>query len=339
MFEIEDENYEQLRIALREVFESIHELSEFEIDNRQYRIKKILSGDMKFLSIVYGLKSARSNHPCIWCVCPKEKFSEFKEKWSIQDESLGARKLKEANKYEQKQQFEMGYQYEPLTSIDFDSCVVDLLHLFLRISGALIELFFSDLFKADSNDSTNIELRPNLKNFVIFLKDRCDIQNPLYISSKTQLAIRSFNGNELKRIFKNIDFETRFPQIDRINKISLLWKDYFNLYNNFKTVIQNLEELEKKLFKWHSLFLKCYFPHHITPYMHAFVFHLPEFVKLHKNISLFSLQGLEKFNDVSTSIYHRCTNKKNDEKKYLKQMIEKQNRTELYSTYDFSNHF
>lgn len=94
-------------------------------------------------------------------------------------------------------------------------------------------------------------------------------------------------------------------------------------------LLNNCDTLEKMLVNWLELFIDCYFEQHITPYMHAFVYHVPEFMRVYKNLDLFNLQGLEKLNDISTLIYHRSTNKKNN-KNFLKQMFEKQNRMELF---------
>ena len=64
----------------------------------------------------------------------------------------------------------------------------------------------------------------------------------------------------------------------------------------------------------------------ITPYIHIFSSHLFEMIRLHGNISLFSMQGLEKLNDLTTMAYFSSTNKHND---FLVQLIQKRNRLEL----------
>lgn len=73
----------------------------------------------------------------------------------------------------------------------------------------------------------------------------------------------------------------------------------------------------------------CYHPKHITPYIHCFVYHIPEFIQLHKDISIFTLQGLEKLNHITSICYHRSNNKKMNEKVFVKQLIEKMSRIEF----------
>lgn len=58
--------------------------------------------------------------------------------------------------------------------------------------------------------------------------------------------------------------------------------------------------------------------------MHAFAQHVPEFLRLYGNI--FSQQGLEKLNDLTTKHYQRATNQVYEA---LKQVLEKRNRIEL----------
>ena len=54
--------------------------------------------------------------------------------------------------------------------------------------------------------------------------------------------------------------------------------------------------------------------------MHAFVVHIPEFIQIHGNLNLFSLQGLEKLNEIKTQNFHRSSNKKEN---FLVQMLPK----------------
>ena len=59
--------------------------------------------------------------------------------------------------------------------------------------------------------------------------------------------------------------------------------------------------------------------------MHTFSHHLWEMVKIHGDISLFTMQGLEKLNDLTTGHYFCSTNRNEN---YLKQLLCKRNRME-----------
>ena len=49
-----------------------------------------------------------------------------------------------------------------------------------------------------------------------------------------------------------------------------------------------------------QLFTSIFQSKDVTPYMHAFAQHVPEFLCPYGNIVIFSQQGLEKLNDLTT---------------------------------------
>lgn len=65
----------------------------------------------------------------------------------------------------------------------------------------------------------------------------------------------------------------------------------------------------------------------LHPYIHAFAQHVHEFLQLHGNIVIFSQQGLEKLNNLTTKHYQRATNHQGYQA--LKQVLEKRNWMEL----------
>ena len=69
----------------------------------------------------------------------------------------------------------------------------------------------------------------------------------------------------------------------------------------------------------------------ITPYVHAFVFQVLEFLEIVGKLNLYNVQGLEKINDLTTHYYHTSTNKHNIENEYLIQLLKKQKRLEFYN--------
>ena len=62
----------------------------------------------------------------------------------------------------------------------------------------------------------------------------------------------------------------------------------------------------------------------VTPYMHALNAHIPEFLKLFRNIAYYTQQGMEKFNDRASKDYFRSTNHRGTNA--LKQLFLKKNR-------------
>lgn len=70
--------------------------------------------------------------------------------------------------------------------------------------------------------------------------------------------------------------------------------------------------------------------------MHAFSMHVSEFLKLHGNISMFSQQGLEKLNDITTIHFQHASNHR--EQEALKQLLEKRNRLEDLEEHQRTKH-
>ena len=97
----------------------------------------------------------------------------------------------------------------------------------------------------------------------------------------------------------------------------------------------SIERLKDDLKTWLGFYLTLK-DGKITPYVHAFVFHVPEFLEKYHDINVFNLQGLEKLNDLSTIYYQRSTNKQRKNKSYLLQLLQKRNRIEFFKLSGFS---
>ena len=103
---------------------------------------------------------------------------------------------------------------------------------------------------------------------------------------------------------------------------------------NFNRNSITINDLKKSLKEWLIEYLnlnnRIRGSYKITPYIHVFVFHIPEMLKNHnQNIEKFNTQALERLNDFSTQYYRLCTNKKKKNLKYVKQLINKRQRIEF----------
>ena len=75
---------------------------------------------------------------------------------------------------------------------------------------------------------------------------------------------------------------------------------------------------------WRSKFLEVYQSKNVTPYLHAFVSDVPEFLQIHGVIIPFTQQVLEKLNDSLTQFYYRGSNHRDQDA--LTQLLQKVNR-------------
>jgi hypothetical protein len=254
--------------------------------------------------------------------------------------------------------------------IEPQMCILDDLHLLLRVTDKLYDLLLLKCIRLDKNDGDNLFLRMNLAVFINFLENNCMIKNPFYITDKRPLygkiQFRSFNGNERMRIFNEL-YEPKFnkntkvkisdalfmtnlpfPKPNDVNdhfkKEDMLWLGFYDLYKKFiyfpkettlaqrKTLIHPIKE---NLKDWLTDFLFVSklnkYSEKLSPYTHSLIFHYSQMLELHGNIHIYSTQPNEKLNDFCTKYYHRNTNKNNTDKKYLLQLLHKRNRIEFYN--------
>ena len=105
----EQENYASLQNALEDISEEVRRLTTIEVDEVTYSIQYYLGGDWKFLDIVTGIDSAKSEFACIWCKCGKGECHDMSKCWSILDPAFGARTVEENIKLSQQRKHLQSY--------------------------------------------------------------------------------------------------------------------------------------------------------------------------------------------------------------------------------------
>jgi hypothetical protein len=329
---------------LKEIIEELQNFRELLINGIEYNIKYTLGGDLKWLAIVTGINAANSDQPCPWCKFNKKNNDDLKKSWSISDRS---HEESEAN------QNSFGYKNQTLFKfIKFEEIVIDSLHLLLRITDVLFEklLGFIEYLDSENRERTYFQ---RLGEILIGLK----ITSPFYISKKGKTKLRSLNKRERLLFLDSLrtnNFKAIFHEhannnkLITINWIFLKFNELFNYsMNDFSennyTFQYNENYLKPKLSEWLGFVLKLINydnlkknekqkkkeKEHITPYIHAMVHHIPEFISTFKNLEAYCTQALEKSHN-STKVYvMRQTNKQKD--KFVKQLLEKENRMEFYN--------
>lgn len=119
---------------------------------------------------------------------------------------------------------------------------------------------------------------------------------------------------------KTILSDNQYSQLMKINHKNN--NKNLNIIQSFNNSLQANQK--RKLYYQ----VENYFP--VTPYIHTFVFHVPEFLENFQDVNIFNIQGLEKLNDFTTQNFHLSTNRNLSNMNYLKQLINKQNRIDFY---------
>jgi hypothetical protein len=101
------------------------------------------------------------------------------------------------------------------------------------------------------------------------------------------------------------------PKAQNAKDIQVIWDEFVHIINDLKcdyTSQDSVLHIKDKIKTWLQKFLKVYQGKDVTPYMHAFCYHVPEFLELYSNIEYFTQQGMEKYNDRCSKDYFRSTN-------------------------------
>lgn len=342
IYEIEHENYASVIACYGEIIDEVERLNEIEIKGKKLHLVYYHAGDWKMLANSLGILAANSKYPCVWCKCAKEEFYRTDVDWSIMDPKQGARSHEEqadillnvtttkANRY--------GYDRPPIFRdiIPIHRYMIDMLHLFLRISDTLFNLLVKDCSLADNFDPQTISKfeigkYKHMNSLQHFLNERCNVKFTFLWTSETKkLTWRDLMGPDKARLFENFNLAEIMPDHDKFEAVTNVWKSFYDILNKVKAIELEADQVKERTRQWLKLFLTVYSKTTVTPYMHAFVAHLHEFVHLYKDINAFNCQGLEKLNDISTTQYFKSTNKRDTA---LHQMLKKRNRMEYLADF------
>ena len=318
---------------MNELINKIQNIQRIEIENQSFKIEWTTGGDLKWLANIHGIKAANSNNPCIWCPwnC---KNSDSNHEWSISERTHELVRIMSNSKKE-------GYKNTSLLPfIAFERTVVDPLHMGLRITDKIFKKLLHHLEFLDNDSSIDLNKRPLFKKLWNFFEYECELTTPFEIDKSTSsYKMRSLNQNERIKKLDTLKYDKNllnlFPEIRDDSKIKILNFVLIEFYDLFLFIKQDHSDffdeasLKLRLNKWLSFWFKASDKEKLTPYLHIFIHHVPEFIRVFKNINIFSTQGLEKLNDEIKCNYIRQTNKLRET--FVQQLLEKCNRIEFFN--------
>ena len=326
IYDIEKENYETIKNCFELINKEIDEVSYVTVKDREVKVEYFVGADWKMLANLLGIVAANGRNPCIWCMANKDEFWDASKEWSLKDTECGARA------------FNQNDEKEPILTkkIPISNYLVDMLHLFLRITDTLFGLLVENirvLDKVKIKQNFNISPYVRLSKLEKFIKEDCKIKFKFIATQSTnsdKIEYKSMNGPEKHKIFSQIKIREIIGDVDLGFKIETIWSDFYKMFNQVKRNELKHDEVKLKTSNWLKNFLDVYESNKVTPYMHTFVAHLHEFVRLYHDVNQFTTQGLEKMNDLCTGYYFRSNNKRDNP---LIQLLHKRNRIEM-NNYD-----
>ncbi len=140
--ETNEESYEKLQLWVPYSMEQIKNLKSIRKDNKVFQIHYYLGSDWMMMAEICGLYGPSSSFPCIWCICSAKNLhflADDQKRQNLTDEHIASNTK------------HLGYiRASLLTEIPFNNCILDTLHLFLRISETLILDFFYIMCQTDN---------------------------------------------------------------------------------------------------------------------------------------------------------------------------------------------
>ena len=112
-----------------------------------------------------------------------------------------------------------------------------------------------------------------------FLNGPCKIRFNWYIDNDSKkLSYRDLTGPEKIRLFEKINIPVLVPPLDKKEQLQTLWKDFYSLIKDVgKSECEDIDKLENSIKSWVDSFTALYQSKDVTPYIHAFAMHVPEF--------------------------------------------------------------
>lgn len=139
----------------------------------------------------------------------------------------------------------------------------------------------------------------------------CGISSPMYLSkNESQVKFRSLNQNERLKILQAFQIKKildRFPELDTNTKLlfNYVINKFYDLFiyakRDYNEIVRiyDSNSFKMKLEEWLKMYILLAGDENITPYIHAFVYHVLQFIEEYKNLNLFSVLNPTMLNPTS----------------------------------------
>lgn len=124
----------------------------------------------------------------------------------------------------------------------------------------------------------------------------------------------AYQSADHHKVICNIRIADLLPSLSpsKVLQIQWLWTELLHLNQTFSKRPEELSQTdidsyEQQAREWGRRLIKTYQTGNVTPYIHALMNYVSEFMQLHGSIVQFTQHGLEKYNDIVTKDYFRRT--------------------------------
>lgn len=325
------EKYETIETSFSEIINDINSVNKngkIKVNDKEIAVELFLGGDYKFLLMAMGMSGATSDYACLWCKVHKLFRWDMSKDLSHYNEELKRtlQEIKELSSSSKK----FSCVKSPLFTIELDHIILDELHLMLRVTDKLTENLITEVMEKDAKQDFNMARgKEKGVNLDILIKTINELGITFSLWEKKNADGKgsgtydwtSLVGYDKKKLTKLLpakleELDILFPETKET--VIKLWKDFYTLYsliNSDSNAGDFYLDIFQKSKDFVNLFCSLggvrigYEKKRVTPYMHALVYHVPMFIKNHKNFRQFTGQGIEKNNDDAKKIYFQKSNK------------------------------
>ncbi len=268
------------------------------------------ASDMVATCNVLGLFGARSTFPCFICETASENFHDYQapciqRSKETQDEVIKNGGLHPTKLFKDKKSGKMikvhwGYAHASLLDeyIPYEKVIIELLHLWLRITGRLLQNLTRDIVQFHNVTLEKLDRSKHscYNSYFAYLHDVCKLKSLQPNPRKergTESLHNDLTGGDAERFYSKLlilksIFDCFENGSSKYKLFTLFYKIYMKIrHNGYKCSA----DLKKDTSKWMDLYLECYHFNTITPYIHIFVVHLHEQMERFGNIRNYSTQG------------------------------------------------
>ena len=272
-----------------------------------------------------GMNGATANYACAWCKVHKTDRWKMDQHYSDFNSKPLGRSLQEMRELSTRSNDSYGCCKEPLLNIELDHIIVDELHLLLRITDILTENLITEVIEWDIEENFDKKNGNNIHlNKLIISIRSCGISFDVWKKKNADgkessvYDWTSLMGNDKKILLYELPEKMKdFLRLDTVGKVSKIWQDFTSVYKELSNWEPSTSPTEFwiKAKQWISDFISLnglregYERKRVTPYMHIMVAHIPWFLELYSTVKIFTGQGVERNNDVASSIVLRKSNK------------------------------
>jgi len=314
-----------LKECLGQTFKEIEEIKceGLKIDGEHFDVEWYCCSDWKFLALVYGLNAACSKFFCIWCFCTKDMINDLDvEDWPIERDLADCERLAKKSTTDGRK----GCKQPPLLKIPFQFVVVDTLHMFLRIMGRLFHQVIEAVVNKECEEVLTAEMAKIKVEFKFFEEFN-------QLAEKYERKWTALDGKQLQSVLEKLDITRVIEAVGEVDAegVNELWSGFKTLMRALQVKEDHPDYIDPIHFQshardWGKLFMELFYDDDLTPYIHVFVYHVPQFLQMHGTLINFNCQPVEKKNHWQSQTFHRGSQKGGKNSKYTVQVMEQETR-------------